>query len=581
MNNKIKWMTVAAFCAVVSAQSLNAQVRSQKIGDNPTLINPSAALEVESANKGVLIPRLALTGETDATTINGGNIPSLLIYNTTTAGTLTPGFYYWNGTQWVRIVASSDIAALVAASQTVTNLVDNGDGTITYTNEAGTAQTMNIAAMVTANEVDGIIGNEIANTTSNMGLTRSGAGTTASPYTVGLTPGTVTGQVMTWDGTAWVATAIPAEVDGSVTNEIQALSIAGSTVTLSNGGGSITLPAEVDGDVTNEIQALSIAGSTVSLSNGGGSITLPAEVDGIVGNEVLDATTNRGLVRAGTGTAADPHTLGLAAGTTVGQVYKWDGTNWVPGTDAGITVEVDGDVTNEIQALSIAGSTVSLSNGGGSITLPAEVDGIVGNEVTDAVVDGGLTRMGAGTNADPYKLKINDGTANGDLLTWNGTKWIAQAGSTDWKTTGNAGTVAGTNFIGSTDAIDFVTKTNNTERMRITSTGNMGIGVTAPTSMIHSAGSIALPIVSGTSDITLDNTHSIVRIDASTGDKTITLPAASSANGRIYSVVKSDISANKLIFSSTIQGSGFTFTQVNIPGEYKIQSDGTNWILID
>ena len=453
MNNKIKWMTVAAFCAVVSAQSLNAQVRSQKIGDNPTLINPSAALEVESANKGVLIPRLALTGETDATTINGGNIPSLLIYNTTTAGTLTPGFYYWNGTQWVRIVASSDIAALVAASQTVTNLVDNGDGTITYTNEAGTAQTMNIAAMVTANEVDGIIGNEIANTTSNMGLTRSGAGTTASPYTVGLTPGTVTGQVMTWDGTAWVATAIPAEVDGSV--------------------------------------------------------------------------------------------------------------------------------TNEIQALSIAGSTVSLSNGGGSITLPAEVDGIVGNEVTDAVVDGGLTRMGAGTNADPYKLKINDGTANGDLLTWNGTKWIAQAGSTDWKTTGNAGTVAGTNFIGSTDAIDFVTKTNNTERMRITSTGNMGIGVTAPTSMIHSAGSIALPIVSGTSDITLDNTHSIVRIDASTGDKTITLPAASSANGRIYSVVKSDISANKLIFSSTIQGSGFTFTQVNIPGEYKIQSDGTNWILID
>ena len=38
------------------------------------------------------------------------------------------------------------------------------------------------------------------------------------------------------------------------------------------------------------------------------------EVDGVVGNEVLDATTGGGLVRAGSGTAAAPYTLGINTG---------------------------------------------------------------------------------------------------------------------------------------------------------------------------------------------------------------------------------------------------------------------------
>jgi hypothetical protein len=52
-------------------------------------------------------------------------------------------------------------------------------------------------------------------------------------------------------------------------------------------------------------------------------------------------------------------------------------------------------------------------------------------------------------------------------------------GSQDaWSLTGNAGTNPVTNFIGTTDAQDWVIKTNNTERMRVNSTGNVGIGAT-------------------------------------------------------------------------------------------------------
>lgn len=49
-----------------------------------------------------------------------------------------------------------------------------------------------------------------------------------------------------------------------------------------------------------------------------------------------------------------------------------------------------------------------------------------------------------------------------------------------WSDTGNSGTTAGTNFIGTTDAVSFVVKTNNTERARVLSTGNVGIGLSSP-----------------------------------------------------------------------------------------------------
>lgn len=45
-----------------------------------------------------------------------------------------------------------------------------------------------------------------------------------------------------------------------------------------------------------------------------------------------------------------------------------------------------------------------------------------------------------------------------------------------WNTIGNAGTNSSNNFIGTTDNQDLVFKTNNTERMKISSTGSVAIG---------------------------------------------------------------------------------------------------------
>ncbi len=77
-------------------------------------------------------------------------------------------------------------------------------------------------------------------------------------------------------------------------------------------------------------------------------------------------------------------------------------------------------------------------------------------------------------------------TNNSATTPWS--QILTTGGNLAWMTTGNAGTNASTNFIGTTDAIDFVVRTNNTEKMRVLSGGNVGIGTTAPTTLFQVAG---------------------------------------------------------------------------------------------
>ena len=64
------------------------------------------------------------------------------------------------------------------------------------------------------------------------------------------------------------------------------------------------------------------------------------------------------------------------------------------------------------------------------------------------------------------------------LYYWNGSRWIAFAGSPgglDWSLTGNSGTTAGTNFLGTTDAQGLIFRTNNTEAMRVGTNQTIGV----------------------------------------------------------------------------------------------------------
>jgi len=65
----------------------------------------------------------------------------------------------------------------------------------------------------------------------------------------------------------------------------------------------------------------------------------------------------------------------------------------------------------------------------------------------------------------------------------DGAVWVrlGTAGSADWSLTGNSGTTIGTNFIGTTDNVDFAVRTNNNERIRVASNGKVGIAEINPT----------------------------------------------------------------------------------------------------
>lgn len=97
------------------------------------------------------------------------------------------------------------------------------------------------------------------------------------------------------------------------------------------------------------------------------------------------------------------------------------------------------------------------------------------------------------TPATGLLIYQTDGTAG--FYYYNSAAWVP-FGSSGWALTGNAGTTPASNFIGTTDAQDFVVKANNSEAIRVKTTGKIGIGNTAPTTKLHVTGT-TIPAVAG------------------------------------------------------------------------------------
>jgi len=89
---------------IVLSLFATASFAQVKVGGTPT-VNPNAMLEVEAANKGMLLPRLALEETTDAAPLSA-HVAGMTVYNTATANDVVPGFYYNDGTKWQQMVTT-------------------------------------------------------------------------------------------------------------------------------------------------------------------------------------------------------------------------------------------------------------------------------------------------------------------------------------------------------------------------------------------------------------------------------------------------------------------------------------------
>jgi hypothetical protein len=142
---------------------------------------------------------------------------------------------------------------------------------------------------------------------------------------------------------------------------------------------------DADSDVTNEIQELSLSGSELSLSNGGGSVTLTTGV----------GTDDQTLILNGT-------SLSITDGNSVDLSSIQDGVD-----------DADNDASNEIQTLSQNGNVVSLSNGGGSVTV---TDNQFSGDYNDLTNQPNIptvpTNVSAFTNDAGYVTTSNDADAD-------------------------------------------------------------------------------------------------------------------------------------------------------------------------
>lgn len=126
---------------------------------------------------------------------------------------------------------------------------------------------------------------------------------------------------------------------------------------------------------------------------------------------------------------------------------------------------------------------------------------------------------------------------------WNGVKWVAfeGSGSNNWALLGNAGTVATTNFMGSTDANDVVFKANNAEVFRM---GNANKNL-----MVNSTNNTNAFLSSATSTA-MHGIYSLVT-GASTGNAIFAETQSTTADALVVKVTNASSSSNCITADAT------------------------------
>jgi hypothetical protein len=137
---------------------------------------PAAILDVTSTNSGILIPRVSLQSNSDVTTVPSPAV-STMIYNTANAGTgtaaVSPGFYYWNGSQWVRVIDSNSLTAATMVSNSISgnNISTTVDGVTSTPVAVPNIYTSN--GTLTGNRTVTMSGNTLGFTGGNVGVGNS------------------------------------------------------------------------------------------------------------------------------------------------------------------------------------------------------------------------------------------------------------------------------------------------------------------------------------------------------------------------------------------------------------------------
>jgi hypothetical protein len=324
-----------------------------RLGIGTTAPNAFAAIELAETDKGFLMNRLTTSERTTLGGSLGAPEQGMAVYDTD-----INALYTWDGTAW-NTVTNTDAQDLSLSGNT-----------LSLTNDASTV------------DLSGYLDNTDAQTVSLAGTTLS----ISNGNSVDLSAIDTDTQLTEAEVDAFVANngylTSFTEVDGDVTNEIQDITLVGSDLTISSGS-----TVDLSGiDTDTDDQTLSLAGTTLTIADGNsvdlssidtdtdtqlteaevdayvannGYLTSFTEVDGDVTNEIQDITLVGSDLTISSGSTVDLSGIDTDTQLTEAEVDAYVANNGYLTT----FTEVDGDVTNEIQDISLFGTALSISSG--------------------------------------------------------------------------------------------------------------------------------------------------------------------------------------------------------------------------
>ncbi len=331
--------------------------------------------------------------------------------------------------------------------------------------------------------------------------------------------------------------------------------------TASNGLGLVGTDVQLGGTLSSATSIVTSSSNTLSLKN---------LQTGTTSDSLVLVSTGGVLKKRAASTFTDSQTLSISndsltisGGNTVvlpsSPIQTASNGLGLVGTD----VQLGGTLSSATSIVTSSSNTLSLKN---------LQTGTTSDSLVLVSTGGVLKKRAASTFTDSQTLSLSNDT----LTISSGNNVVLPSA---WKLGGNA--VTSTQKLGTTSGYPLPIITNNVERVRVDTSGRVGIGTSSPTSTLQVNGSVAMNIVSKSANYTLTSSDYTVLCDASSAGFTLTLPAASSCTGRIYRIIKIDETTNLLTFSTALRYSKNTsITTLNYNKTLTIQSDGTDWWIV-
>lgn len=405
-----------------------------QVGIGTTSPDNSAMLQVESADKGVLIPRISLIDVTNATSPVNTPATGLVIWNTNTAvtGGNGEGFYFFNGTRWIPTKTNTldeaydeggPGAGRTIIADALPVRIDGGDGLwVTGTHGSGAvleASTTNSKMFFYPRKsafragFDGInawIDSNVGDYSAAFGRNNFASG--LASFAAGDTNSAI-GNYSTTFGTFNLSSGIASFSVGNSNLAIGENSFVGGNNSVANGVNSLA--------IGRGLEALSFSEAAFGSYN---TVYVPSSATSFV------ATDRIFSIGYGTGTGSrrdalevfkngivrinNTYNLPLTDGS-VNQVITTDGSgnlSWTTQSNSNITTIPVYAANNTVM---VSAATFSYVNGTRSAIIPSDINASGNVQVKCVIKYNSIS--GGNVSDNQFQIRVNDGATNANIIT--------------------------------------------------------------------------------------------------------------------------------------------------------------------